>query len=119
MNKYIVIAPNPDYTGEVAGVPLVKGRYDGPLSASALAYFQGAGYGVAEVEPAEPAPDPAEESKPRFERLPGSPSRAASKHDWVVFASQGAPEGLRITSEQAEALTRDQLAEKYLGPKED
>lgn len=115
VNKYIVSAPVRDYTGVVAGVPLVQGEYRGPLSASALAYFQGAGYSVLEETP---APVPVEPELAVFEPLPGSPTRGASKADWKAFAINDAPEGLRLTDEQAEALTRDQLAEKYLGPKE-
>jgi hypothetical protein len=118
MKTYTVKSPVLDFTGVVAGVALVQGSYEGPLSLSALAYFQGAGYSVVPDEDLAAEPEPAEEPKPPFDPLPGSPARGASKADWKSFAVNGAPEGLRLTEEQAEALTRDQLAEKYLGPKE-
>ena len=57
--KYQVNAPVKDYTGEVAGVALVKGSYTGELSLEALAYFQGAKYDVREADEAAPAVDPA------------------------------------------------------------
>ncbi|RGC68426.1 hypothetical protein C5N14_13650 [Micromonospora sp. MW-13] len=104
---YIVKAPMEGYSGEVAGVHLVKGSYTGGLTPSALAYFQGAGYKVEQV--AEPAP--AEEGGK-------TPARSASKADWVAFATSEAG-GQRFSAEDAEKLTRDQLAEKYLGPKQD
>ncbi|GIE29970.1 hypothetical protein Ait01nite_030150 [Actinoplanes italicus] len=120
MRTYTVTAPVPDYTGEVAGVPLVRGIYEGPLTASALAYFQGAGYSVIPDEDEDLAVEPAHsEEPPPFDPPPGAPSRGASKADWKAFAMNDAPEGLRLTEEQAEALTRDQLAEKFLGKKED
>lgn len=119
MRTYIVKSPVLDFTGEVAGVPLVKGSYEGPLSLSALAYFQGAGYSVTPNEDQAAEPEPVLEEKPKFEPLPDSPGRNASKPDWIAFATSGAPEGLRLTEEQAAALTRDQLAEKYLGPKQE
>jgi hypothetical protein len=121
MKTYTVTAPVADYTGEVAGVPLVKGRYHGPLDLAALGYFQGAGYSVIPDEPETPGPDPVVEEKPKSEPLPGAPGRNASKADWKVFwTTDAAPEGLRLTEEQAETLTRDQLAERALGrPKED
>jgi hypothetical protein len=119
MKTYTVTAPVVDYTGVVAGVPLVRGRYEGPLSASALAYFQGAGYSVIPDQAEAGEPEPVVEEKPPFAAPPGAPARGASKADWKSFAVNDAPEGLRLTEEQAEALTRDQLAEKYLGPKQE
>lgn len=116
-----VRAPEP-VTEEICGVPFVKGVAQVNPGVDeqrrALAYFRKAGYAV-DDEPADTEEAPVVEEKPLFEPLPGSPGRGASKADWKTFATTGAPEGLRLTEEQAEALTRDQLAEKYLGPKED
>ncbi len=115
-----VESPQP-VTEVVCGVPFVEGvaQIDPKIDEQrrALAYFRKAGYTVDDQPAAEPEP-PAEE-KQVFEPVPGAPGRGASKADWKTFATDGAPEGLRLTEEQAEALTRDQLAEKYLGPKED
>lgn len=41
------------------------------------------------------------------------PARSASKADWVTYASTGAPADRRLTAENAEAMTRDQLADHY------
>ncbi|MFG2059670.1 hypothetical protein ACGFI9_37230 [Micromonospora sp. NPDC048930] len=98
--RYTVQAPVKEFTGEVAGVHLVKGSYTGELTPSALAYFQGAGYKVE----AEEAPQAEEGGK--------TPSRSASKADWLKHAVENG-----MTEADAEALTRDQLAEKFLGPK--
>jgi hypothetical protein len=110
-----VRAPQP-VTEVVCGVPFAEGvaQVDPAIDGHrrALLYFTQAGYSI--EEPVEDVP--VEEPKRVFEPLPGSPSRGASKADWKVFATTGAPEGLQLTEEQAEALTRDQLAEKYLGP---
>lgn len=116
-----VRAPQP-VTEEICGIPFTRGvaEVDPAIDAQrrALAYFRQAGY-VVEPAPADPEPVAEESKAPVLTQLPGSPGRGASKADWKTFAVSGAPEGLRLTEEQAEALTRDQLAEKYLGPKED
>lgn len=46
----------------------------------------------------------------------GTPAKSASKVDWVAYATDEARGELRLTPEDAEALTRDQLAVKYLEP---
>lgn len=116
MGLITVRAPQP-VTEEICGIAFTRGvaQADPGVDAQrrALAYFRQAGYVVEDASPGEPEPAPAE---PENVKAPG---RSASKTDWVAYATTGAPEGLRLTEEQAEALTRDQLAEKYLGPKED
>ncbi len=113
MKTYIVLSPVRDFTGDVAGVHLTKGRYEGPLTLAALAYFQQAGYSVTEPESAPPV------EKPPAPDNTGAPARNASKADWVAYATHPDREGLRLTDEAADALNRDQLAEKYLGPRGD
>ncbi|HXH77310.1 hypothetical protein [Nocardioides sp.] len=46
----------------------------------------------------------------------GTPAKSASKVDWVTYATDEARGEQRLTPEDAEAATRDQLAEKYLAP---
>lgn len=120
MDLITVRAPQP-VTEDICGVPFTRGVAQVDPAADsqrrALAYFRQAGYVV--ETPADPEPAPAVDEKPPFEALQGAPGRSASKADWKVFWTTAAPEGLRLTEDQAEALTRDQLAEKALGPKED
>lgn len=110
-----VRAPQP-VTEEVCGVPFREGvaQVDPTIDGQrrALQYFRQAGYTV-EEPPAEP--DPIDEEPP----APVTPGRGMSKAHWVTYATEHAPDGQRLTIDAAEALTRDQLAEKYLGPKED
>lgn len=46
------------------------------------------------------------------------PSRSGSKADWVAYATAEARGDDRLTAEEADAATRDELAERFLGPKE-
>jgi hypothetical protein len=117
----ITVKAPQEITEIVVGVTFVKGvaQVDPAVDEQrrALAYFRRHNYVI--EEPAKPAPAVEEPETSVFEPVPGAPSRGASKADWKTFATTAAPEGLRLTEEQAEALTRDQLADKYLGPKED
>lgn len=45
------------------------------------------------------------------------PARSASKADWVVYATSDAAGDLRLSEADADAATRDELAERFLGPK--
>ncbi|MFF0721340.1 hypothetical protein [Micromonospora sp. NPDC003816] len=127
MQRYKITAPVKTATGTVAGVALVDGQGDTD-NEGALAYFRRHGYKVEEITevpaPAiEPAPEvPAEPDGGTPEGqgpvLAEPPSRSASKAAWVTYATSEAG-GNRFSVEDAEKLTRDQLAEKYLGPKED
>ncbi|MEV6297844.1 hypothetical protein AB0M02_00390 [Actinoplanes sp. NPDC051861] len=141
MRYFKIYTPDPTYTGRIGSVSFADGEarvsFDDTRNAdgicladehqvqvgrSAVLFARRRGYRLVETDEAgKPLPDESDEQpkRPAFEPLPGSPSRAASKADWVTFATDGAPEGLRLSKEQAEALIRDQLAEKYLGPKED
>lgn len=44
-----------------------------------------------------------------------TPNRSATKAAWVEYATAEARGDDRLTEEEANAFTRDQLAEKYLG----
>ncbi|MCX5587549.1 hypothetical protein [Streptomyces erythrochromogenes] len=63
-----VNSPEPEFSGEVAGVLFAKGEatLDAAAHATALAYFQRRGYRVTEAVPelAEPAPEQAEAFDP-------------------------------------------------------
>jgi hypothetical protein len=103
----------------VVGIPFVQGvaQVDPEIDAQrrALSYFRRRGYVVEEpAAPAEPV-----EPAPVIESGPSTPTRSASKADWVAYVTHEDRGTLRLMPEAAEALTRDQLAEKYLGPKED
>ncbi|TDC42088.1 hypothetical protein [Micromonospora sp. KC213] len=113
MARFKVTAPQV-VTTKVAGVTLVDGTAtvddSTPENRRALAYFRRKGYRVDTVEEAQP--DPAVTAEPEPVE---PPARSASKADWVTHAAEHGG----MTREDAEKLTRDQLAEKYLGPKED
>lgn len=44
-----------------------------------------------------------------------TPTKSSSKADWVTYATDEARGDDRLSAEDAEALTRDDLAAKYLG----
>lgn len=112
MATYKVTAPE-KVTGEVAGATFVKGVAEvDDTNRAALAYFRR--HDSYTVEPApEPPASPPSSGDGDSSKVP---SRSASKADWVAHATS--PEG-GMTEAAAEAMTRDQLAEKFLGPKQD
>lgn len=134
-------SPRADFTGKIGGVSFADGvahvsfddeRVDGKavgdehrvqVGRSAVLFAQRRGYTVTEVEG--PTTTPAAVPDTRDARIAeleaklaaitagDQPNRAASKADWKAYATkQGMPDA------EAEAMTRDALAEKYLGPKE-
>lgn len=108
MAKYKVTAPaEEEFTGIVAGVAFAKSvaEVDDKEQAAALAYFRRRGY---KVEKAGAASTAAKDDG-------GAPARSASKADWVAYATS--TEG-GMAEAEAEGMTRDQLADKFLGPKE-
>ncbi len=107
-------------SGKVVGVAFVDGvaTVDEAAHRAAVAYFRRRGGYVVQVvdEPQASTPAEADESGVGGGQPPaGAPTRGASKADWVKFAT-ASEQGM--TEADAEAMTRDQLAEKYLGPKE-
>ena len=115
MAKHTVTTPTPGWSGDRAGVHFAKGVATGvddtdDKQARALAYFRRRGYTVTP----EAAPDPAGAGEQKPEPAP-RPTRSASKVDWVTYAASHGG----MAQDDAEAATRDQLAERFLGPKED
>lgn len=100
--NYRITAPVSGYTGTVAGVTLANGTAE-TASKTAIAYFRRHGYTVEAVEEA-----PAVEATEDDDQGPGRPVKSATKADWKAYAiAQG------VSEEDAEAATRDQLAERY------
>lgn len=101
--RYRVSTPQSDFRGEVAGVAFFDGSAEvDETRLAALAYFRRRGYHMEAVQPPSAAPQEspaADLSKPR---------RSASKTDWQAYAiAHGVPQ------DEAEQLTRDQLAERF------
>lgn len=46
---------------------------------------------------------------------PNVPKRGASKADWVAYATDARLAGQALSSEEADVLTRDELADHFLG----
>ncbi|MFI7547213.1 hypothetical protein [Actinoplanes sp. NPDC049599] len=130
-------SPRPDFTGRIGSVSFADGlarvsfddaRDDDGLAKadehqvqvgrSAVLFAQRRpGYVVTEVDAAGNPIEPAGELSFGFAPSPAGdmPTRSASKADWLAYATS--PAG-GMTADAADALTRDQLAEKFLGPKE-
>lgn len=109
MAKFTVTAPQP-VTAKVCGVAFADGKatVDSETHRAALGYFRRRGYTVEEISAA-----PAASVEETPER-PDAPSRAGSTEAWRTWAIEHGG----MTDEEAAALSRDELAEKYLGPKE-
>jgi len=138
MAKFRVTTPVAGFTGAVGGVDFVKGEavVEAPLPLEplqedakltravraeraaigqhpgyrAMAYFRAQGYGVEQID-ANPEPDI--EAKSEQTQVDKPPARSASKSDWKAYAVAHG-----VAEEDAEKLNRDELAEKFLGPKE-
>ncbi|HEU0041406.1 MAG TPA: hypothetical protein VFQ15_03545 [Jiangellaceae bacterium] len=114
MARYRITAPVPNVVSTIAGVAFADstGETDAP---AALAYFRRHGYGVEEiVSPTVADPPPAEPAPAAPDGPVKKPAKSASKADWVSYAvTQGVP------TEDAETLTRDQLAERFADPSGD
>ncbi|GGN86359.1 hypothetical protein GCM10010112_67830 [Actinoplanes lobatus] len=111
MPRYRIKAPT-RVTGLVVGVLFNQGVAEGEPSRQALAYFGRHAYRVTRLD--EPAPAPAPADDPADPDAPKRPAKSASKADWVAYAvAQG------VDPAEAEALTRDQLAERSAEPEGD
>jgi hypothetical protein len=129
-------APRADFTGRIGGVSFADGvakvsfddeRDDNGVTTadehrvqvgrSAVLFAQRRpGYSVTEVDAAGKPIDRNKAKAPRSTVDAETPGRSASKADWVTYAAS--PAG-GMTREDADKLTRDDLAVKYLGPKGD
>ena len=96
-----ITTPEAGFTGDSVGVDFRDGvGYTD--NAAALRYFRAAGYHVEEADAVPPEPAETAETS-------AMPRKSASKTDWVAYATaQG------LDSAEAEALTRDQLAELFM-----
>lgn len=90
MPKFNVKTPVKGFSGHVAGVDFANGEGETD-DQNAVAYFHRHGYAVAE------------ETQDAGKR----PAKSASKADWVAYAVATTD----LTTEDAEAMTRDELAE--------
>ncbi|HEX8631137.1 MAG TPA: hypothetical protein VF755_23510 [Catenuloplanes sp.] len=133
LRYFEIRSPRPDFTGRVGGVSFADGvarvsfddARDGAgmaagdehrvqVGRSALLFAQRRlGYTVTEVDQAGQPLKAAGAALAEVED--DKPSRAASKADWKAYATSPR---VGMAEADAEALTRDQLAEKFLGPKE-
>lgn len=131
MTRYKVTAPNPRYSGEVAGLYFRDGSANAeyPADQVALDYCRRRGYLVeaadaeGEALPERPGgenPDPdalppgddgtaGDADEPSEDPL-SRPADYASKADWVAYAVDVDP---GLTREAAEAATKNELIEKY------
>lgn len=114
MAKYRITTPVAGFTGVSVGVNFTKGvaELEAPEDDRqhpmfrALAYFRAQGYGVEEIKPDEPKPVEEPDDGPK------APARSASKADRLAYAvAQG------MDADEADKLTRDQLAERFLDQK--
>lgn len=102
--RYRITAPVEGVVSTVAGVAF----YDSVAetgSDAAVAYFRRHGYQVEEM---------AGEDASEVEEGGKTPSRSASKADWLKHAV-----GAGMAEADAEGMTRDQLADKFLVAKQD
>jgi hypothetical protein len=115
--RYRISTPVKGYDGVVAGVHFRDGVGETDNEA-VVPYFRRQRYGVEQLvdEPAaqEPKAPIGPPSPPVVVPPAGAPDRGATKAAWVKFAT--APEQ-GMPAAEAEAMTRDQLADKFLGPK--
>lgn len=63
---------------------------------------------VVKVGGAQPAADPGDDPEPV-----DKPKQAAPKASWVEYAVNGAPEDERISEDEAEAMTKAELVERF------
>lgn len=102
MAKFHVRSPMADHTGAVGGVSFAHGYalVDEATHAPELDYCRLAGYHVERAEDVATASVPVE--------VVAKPRRNGSAEAWKAYAvSQGMP------AEEADSLTRDQLAERF------
>lgn len=95
-----ITAPNEEFTGKVGAVQFVDGVAETD-DLAVINYCEGAGYKV-------------EAAGGKDEDGGKAPSRSSSKADWVAYATS--PE-VGMAQAEAEGMTRDQLADKFIGPK--
>ncbi len=120
MARFKVTAPVAGYDSKIADVQFRDGvaTIDTTVECDrrAYEYFQRKG-GYA-IEPLDEDGDVVDQVVEDEDEVPppvDAPARSASKADWVTDATSPAGD---MSGEDAEKLTRDQLAERYLGRKD-
>lgn len=110
---HTITTPVQGFTGTVAGVQFADGvgQTDNPV---ALAYFRRHGYTVDDVPAPADEPDEADEP-PEASEGPEVPAQSAPKGEWVAYATAHPDEAQRLSTEDAEALTKAALVERYGG----
>lgn len=111
--RYRVTTPVAGYSGSVGSVQFVNGtaNVDDATHAAELAYCRARGYDVAALAP-DDEQQPHEADREHLEVE--APKRSASTDTWRTYAVEHGG----MTVEQAADLSRDQLADHYLGQKE-
>lgn len=119
-----VRTPVPDYSGSVGAVHFSGGQglADTELHAAEIAYFHARGYVVEEfVEEPEDKPEPAAELEPEgdadedVEDAPvPPPAKNAATAAWQTWAVEHGG----LSEEDAAAMTRDQLVERFANSEE-
>ena len=104
------------FDGKSVGVQFAEGvaEIDGETQSAALAYFERHdGYAVERLDgDQDPAPAAGAPEEPKV------PARGDTKAAWVKYVTSEAAGEKRLADADAQAMTRDQLAEHVLGPKE-
>ncbi|GLH97351.1 hypothetical protein [Phytohabitans aurantiacus] len=119
--RYKITAPVAGYTGLVAGVAFADGSATIDTAEEkhrrALAYFERKRYGIEQLGIEEPDIEEPDADPPAEEKPTEVPTRGSSKADWVTYVTSEAAGEKRLAQADADAKTRDQLAELVLGPK--
>jgi hypothetical protein len=116
VTKHRVETPEPGHSGLVGGIYFQDGVavVDDTTHANALGYMRGAGYRVHEVAHEVAAP----EVEPEPSALDGSdtakPKKAAPVGEWRAYATT---QGMSV--EDADALTKNQLVERFADSEEE
>lgn len=103
-----ITTPVEDHNGAVGAVLITHGvgYADSEAHASEIAYCRRNGYTVTEIEAA-PAPEPEEPAEAPM------PRKSGSAEAWRTYAVEHG-----LSAEEAEALTRDQLVERFTSTEE-
>lgn len=120
-------SPEPEFSGEVAGVAFTRGEatLDPAVHAAALAYFRRRGYRVTEAEPeqANEAPEPAAPVEPETtpEPVPTEPAEAFDPSGHTVvdvlayLADADEDERARVLAAEAAGEARATILKKGTG----
>lgn len=110
MAQFLVTTPVPGFTGDVGTVRFTDGvaLIDDETDAAALNYCRSAGYTVEASDEPEPEPDKAQVDKAE------QPKKSASTEAWRTWAVEHGG----MEADEADALSRDQLVERFTSTEE-